>query len=184
MSHPEREEIDASNELAEQFAELLRSNHRQLFVFIYSLVQNRADAEDVYQQTTLVLWKKFSEFTPGTNFGAWAARVAHLTARHFIRTRRRHRVYFSDGMLELMADSYSPPSSQASEVRMDALARCLEKLPRRDRQLVGSCYAEESGVAAFAKATNRTVPAIYQALYRIRKALLACVERSLAAENR
>jgi RNA polymerase sigma-70 factor, ECF subfamily len=184
MSNLQREEVDASSEHAEQFAELLRSNHRQLFVFIYSLVQNRADAEDVYQQTTLVMWKKFSEFTPGTNFGAWAARVAHLTARHFIRTKRRNRVYFSDGMLELLADSYAAPRPGASERRMDALARCLEKLPRRERRLVDSCYSEECDIASLAESSNRSVAAVYQALYRIRKALLTCVERTLAAENR
>ena len=51
-----------------QFAELLREHHRDLFNFIFSLVHHHADAEDVFQQTTLVLWRKFDDFVIGTNF--------------------------------------------------------------------------------------------------------------------
>ena len=88
-----------------QFAELLHEHHRDLFNFIYSLVQHHADAEDVFQQTTLVLWRKFDDFVMGTNFAAWATRVAHLTARDFVRSRRRHAVSFSD---ELLKQSRAP----------------------------------------------------------------------------
>ena len=59
-----------------EFARLIRESHRELFGFIFAMLQNRADAEDVYQQTALMLWKKFAEFMPGTNFTGWAIRVA------------------------------------------------------------------------------------------------------------
>lgn len=177
-------DIDWPSEQANQFAELLRGSHRDLFVFIYSLVQNRADAEDVYQQTTLVLWSKFSEFTPGTNFAAWATRVAHLTARHFIRSRRRQHLYFSDEMLDSLLEAHRPQGPEFHSMRMEALAKCMEKLPRRDRKLVDRCYGGDGDVAAIAVAENRTAASIYQAIYRIRKNLFGCVERTLAAENR
>jgi RNA polymerase sigma-70 factor (ECF subfamily) len=175
---------DWPSEQANRFAELLRGSHRDIFVFIYSLVQNRADAEDVYQQTTLVLWSKFSEFTPGTNFAAWATRVAHLTARHFIRSRRREHRYFSDEMLDSLLDAHRPQGPEHHSMRMEALAKCMEKLPRRDRKLVDRCYGGDDDVSAIAEAENRTVASIYQAIYRIRKNLFGCVERTLAAENR
>lgn len=178
------EETDWASEHSSRFAELLRESHRDLFVFIYSLVQNRADAEDVYQQTTLVLWSKFSEFTPGTNFAAWATRVAHLTARHFIRSRRRQHLYFSDEMLDSLLEVHRPQGPEHHSMRMEALAKCMEKLPRRDRNLVERCYGSDGDVSALAEADNRTVASIYQAIYRIRKNLFGCVERTLAAENR
>jgi RNA polymerase sigma-70 factor (ECF subfamily) len=176
--------IDLPSEQANRFAELLRGSHRDIFVFIYSLVQNRADAEDVYQQTTLVLWSKFSEFTPGTNFAAWSTRVAHLTARHFIRSRRRQHLYFSDEMLDSLLEVHRPQGPEHHSMRMEALSKCMEKLPRRDRKLVERCYSDEGDVSELAAAENRTVASIYQAIYRIRKNLFDCVERTLAAENR
>ncbi len=98
-----------------QFAELLREHHRDLFNFIFSLVHHHADAEDVFQQTTLVLWRKFDDFVIGTNFPAWATRVAHLTARDFVRSRRRYVPSFSDELLESIASSYQPPVRNSAQ---------------------------------------------------------------------
>ena len=184
-AHPElSDETDWPAESANLFAELLRASHRDLFVFIYSLVQNRADAEDVYQQTTMVLWSKFAEFKPGTNFAAWATRVAHLTARHFIRSRRRQHLYFSDELLDSLRESHRPQGPEHHATRMEALASCMEKLAARDRNLISRCYAEDDDVANIAATENRTAASVYQAIYRIRKNLFGCVQRTLATENR
>lgn len=178
------EEMDWPAEKANLFAELLRESHRDLFVFIYSLVQNRADAEDVYQQTTMVLWSKFAEFKPGTNFAAWATRVAHLTARHFIRSRRRQHLYFSDDLLDSLREAYRPQGLDQHTTRMEALATCMEKLSVRDRHLINRCYAAADDVAEIAATERRTVASVYQAVYRIRRNLFGCVQRTLAVEGR
>lgn len=184
-THPDLpEEIDWPAESANLFAELLRESHRDLFVFIYSLVQNRADAEDVYQQTTMVLWSKFAEFKRGTNFAAWATRVAHLTARHFIRSRRRQHLYFSDDLLDSMREAYRPQGIDHHTTRMEALASCMEKLSARDRHLINRCYAAADDVAEIAATERRTVASVYQAVYRIRRNLFGCVQRTLAVEGR
>jgi RNA polymerase sigma-70 factor, ECF subfamily len=179
--------MDESQNEAErkcQFAELLREHHRDLFNFIYSLVQHHADAEDVFQQTTLVLWRKFDDFVIGTNFAAWATRVAHLTARDFVRSRRRHVPSFSDELLESIASAYRPRGPDFSAMRLEALGRCVEKLSRRDRRLVVRCYSRGRQFSEIAKAEGRSVTAIYQAICRIRKNLYRCVDRAMAMENR
>jgi RNA polymerase sigma-70 factor (ECF subfamily) len=167
-----------------QFARLLHANHRDLFAFIYSLVQHHADAEDVYQQTTLVLWNKFDQFEPGTNFGAWSRRVAHFTARDFLRSRRRRAQCFSDALLDSIAAAYPPQGPEAAALRSEVLAGCLEKLSRRDRRLVERCYARDRDFKTIAAAENRSVAAIYQAISRVRKALYQCMVRTLAIESR
>ena len=43
----------------EVFVELLMLHQQRLYGFIYTLVPNPADAEDLLQQTSLVLWQKF-----------------------------------------------------------------------------------------------------------------------------
>ena len=48
-----------------EFAELLRQHQSQLFGYIHSLLRNLSDADDLFQQTTLILWKKFGEFERG-----------------------------------------------------------------------------------------------------------------------
>lgn len=170
-------------ERTDRFAGLLHECRQDLFAFIFSLVQHRADAEDVFQQTTLVLWSKFDEFIPGTNFAAWSTRVAHLTARDFLRSRRRSIPCFSDELLESIASAYRPLGRDGHATRSEALAQCLEKLSRKDRGLVELCYSRERNFVEIAKSEQRSVGAVYQALCRIRKNLYRCVCRALAMES-
>ena len=177
-------EIESNAARAERFEKLLYESRRDLFAFIYSLVQNHADAEDVFQQSALVLWNKFGDFTPGTNFAAWATRVAHFTARDFLRSRRRSVPCFSDELLEAIASAYRPLGNDGNAARSEALASCLQKLSVQDRGLVERCYSGDRDFAEIAKAENRTVAAIYQAISRIRKSLYHCIVRTLAMESR
>ena len=56
-----------SDEKIEQFVSLLTRYQQRVYLFILSLVPDRADAEDVLQETNLVLWQKFDDFTPGSD---------------------------------------------------------------------------------------------------------------------
>lgn len=166
------------------FAELLLESRRDLFGLIYSLVQNLADAEDIYQDTALVLWKKFDEFTIGTNFSAWAMRVAHLRVLKHAAAKRNQRLLFSDALLDSISQAYQRGTVGEGNRRAEALDLCLQKLSVRDRRLVTRCYAPDRNYAEIAQSEGRTIGAIYQAIDRIRKSLFSCVERSLAMESR
>lgn len=167
---------------ARQFGDLLAECHGDLFGFIFSLVQHRDDAEDVYQQVAMVLWKEFDNFELGTNFAAWATAVAHNVARAFIRNRRRKAITFSDDVLDAIAAAYNEKRSWPSSDTADALNECIEKLSQKDRSLVERCYSEDRDFAAIAAEDNRSIGAIYQAISRIRKNLYSCVKRTLSRE--
>jgi RNA polymerase sigma-70 factor (ECF subfamily) len=165
-----------------EFARLLHEAHRELFGFIFAMLQNRADAEDVYQQCALVLWKKFDAFTPGTSFIAWAIRVAKFEIKDFVKARRRRKVYFTDAILDAIAVTYQSDASERQKERLDALAQCLEKLTDRDQRMLRQCYAVDRDYRQIAEAEGKSVAAIYKAISRIRKSLYLCVHRSLAAK--
>jgi RNA polymerase sigma-70 factor (ECF subfamily) len=172
-----------SDQVAE-FGRLLREAHRELFGFIFAMLQNRADAEDVYQQTTIVLWKKFSDFKPGTNFIGWAIRVAQFEIKDYVKARRRRKVFFSDAILDAIAVAYQAESDDARTGRLEALSRCLDKLTDRDRRLIDKCYTVDRDYAKIAVDEGKTIGSLYQSISRIRKALYQCVQRSMAAELR
>jgi RNA polymerase sigma-70 factor, ECF subfamily len=174
---------DQTTPRVRQFGLLLAECHRDLFAFIYSLVQHHSDAEDVYQQVALVLWEKFDTFEIGTNFRAWATTVAHNTARGFIRARRRNAITFSDEVLDIIAATYATRRSWSCTDTSDALTNCLGKLSEKDRRFVERCYSPNRDFDAIAKEEQRTVGAIYKAISRIRKSLFACVQRTLSQEG-
>jgi RNA polymerase sigma-70 factor, ECF subfamily len=165
-----------------RYIELLTSHQSRLFTFLYAHVLNMADAEDLYQQVALVLWQKFDQFTPGTDFGAWAIRVADLTIKNFLRGKRRSKVYFSDEVIQRIEDFQTSLPLQQVTARSEALQGCLSRLSPADRELVEQCYGTEAKIKEIADNAGRTAGAIYTSLCRIRQALLACIERALASE--
>ena len=167
----------------DEFVRLLAQNQRRLFVYVHTLVMNHTDAEEVLQNTNLVLWREFGTFETGTNFAAWACRVAFNQVMAWRKKRQRDRLQFSDDFLTAIATE-THDASDALEEQTKALAGCLAKLPNDQRELIRLRYSEEGTIEAVANRVKRTVEATYRALSRIRHTLHECVTRTLAQENR
>jgi RNA polymerase sigma-70 factor (ECF subfamily) len=165
-----------------RYIELLTTHQSRLFTFLYAHVLNMADAEDLHQQVAMVLWQKFDQFIPGTDFGAWAIRVADLTIKNFLRGKRRSKVYFSDEVIQRLQDFQTTAPPQQTLARTEALQGCLRRLSSADRELVEQCYGTEVKIKEIADGLGRSAGAVYTSLCRIRQALLACIERALASE--
>lgn len=167
----------------DEFVRLLAQNQRRLFVYVHTLVPNHADAEEVLQNTSLVLWREFGSFEPGTNFAAWACRVALNQVLAWRKKRQRDRLRFSDQLVALIAAEADRPDD-ALDDRCRALAGCLQKLPPDQRDLIRLRYAENGPIEAVAAKARRTVEATYRALSRVRHTLHDCITRTLAREGR
>ena len=158
---------------------------RRIFAYILTLLPHRADAEDLLQQVSLIMWEKFDAQAPPEDFAAWGCRIAYFKIRDYRRTLRRSRVIFSDTMLDRVAQSLA---DRALELRLDerheAMVRCLEKLHRRDRVLLSERFKEGATARSAAECVGMSVDAFYKALARLRRLLDDCVTRTLASEGR
>ncbi len=167
-----------------EFAEALRPCQSRLYGYIHSLVRDLNDADDLFQQTALVLWKKFGEFDRRQSFFAWACGVARLEVANFLRGRSRQRLYFSDDLNLLLIEAQAGLADEELESRRAALAGCVEKLRQRDRELLHECYAGPAGVHEAARRRGRSPQSVYNSLRRIRRALYECIARTIAHESR
>ena len=61
------------------FEELALPLLDSVYNFAYWLVQDRADAEDLVQETYLKAFRGFASFRPNTNFRAWILRILKNT---------------------------------------------------------------------------------------------------------
>ena len=161
------------------FAEQLQLHHVQVFGYIYSLVRNFDDADDLFQQTSLAMWNKFDQFDCSKSFVAWACGVARFEVLNFLRSRSRQKLYFSDDLSLLLAESQDLANEAALADQREALAGCLGKLRQRDQKLIEACYGEESRVPEVARDWGRSSQSIHNSLRRIRRALFECVRRSI-----
>jgi RNA polymerase sigma-70 factor (ECF subfamily) len=160
-----------ADDVLEQFARY----QRRLFSFVVGLVGSPADAEEVLQETNIIVWKKSEQFQPGTDFRAWVFRIALFEARKLHERRRRRGVGLSDELLEQLATTYER-EEDALEARRERLAGCLERLKPADRTLVGDVYGRGVGVATLAERSGREPTSVYRSLRRVRRLLAECVD--------
>jgi len=165
----------------EEFARQFSGNARRVYGFIMTLVFNHHDAEEVFQNTNVVLWNKFGDFQVGSDFFAWASRVAYYEVLSLMKQRRRSRT-FSDEALELLANEAIVVSDRTTE-RHEALEECLSHLNASDRELLQERYYFQRPPKKIASMQSRSIHSVYRALNRIHNVLLNCVERALAREE-
>jgi RNA polymerase sigma-70 factor, ECF subfamily len=163
-----------------RFVEVFQEHYRQLFGYVYTLVRNYTDAEDVVQQTSLVLWKKFDEYQPNRNFFTWACGAARREALMFLRHRRRYRTHFSEAFQLKLAATMAGIRPQVLNARAQALDDCVRSLPENQRELMLQCFGGIKSVAIVAQENGRSTHSIYSSLRNIRKKLIECIDRSVS----
>jgi RNA polymerase sigma-70 factor, ECF subfamily len=171
-----------SAERTKELVMLMTQHQRRIFAYIYTLVPDRHAAEDILQETSLVVCEKFGSFKSGTDFVAWANQIAWWQVRAARTKFARSKVIFSDDVLESVALTQAELLPE-QDARHEALVHCLGKLPSRDRELVMTRYEPGCGVEEAARRSGRSLIAAYKALARLRKLLHDCVSSRLAQEG-
>ena len=166
---------------SEQFLTLLTTSQSTLYAYIVSLLPNRQQADDILQETNIVLWRKADDFQDGTSFLAWACQVAYFNVLSYRRRRSRDRHTFGDDLFDYLAERQCE-RVDAVEDRQQALRRCLEKLSPKHRTLIEARYQAGVSVRRMADERQTTEGALSQSLYRIRATLLDCIKRNLPTE--
>lgn len=165
-------------ERGERFTRLLMANQRRIYAFVLSLVHDPVMADDVLQEVSGVLWRKFDEFRDQTDFAAWAMSTARLSVFEWRRRQAKLPLSLSDEEMACLADDAAELCGEF-ETRRAALRECLHKLGEKERQLLHSRYFLQQSVAEMATQAGYTPRAIYKALDKIHAVLLRCIRRNL-----
>ena len=173
------EQPDESQKTDAEFVQLFTRHQRRLYLFILAQVPSPVDAEEILQETNVIIWRKCDQFKLGTNFLAWASQIAKYEVLKYREKHRRDRLYFSDSFVEQVADEALATSDEL-ELRRTALLHCLGKLRDQDRELIQRRYAPGENGKSLAEFLGRPVNSVYQSLGRIRRTLMECIDRRLA----
>ncbi|MFM9959666.1 MAG: sigma-70 family RNA polymerase sigma factor [Planctomycetaceae bacterium] len=188
MSDPQfTEPVDDSGSLEQvpcgEFVQLFTKSQRRLFLFILAQVSNTTDAEEILQDTNVIIWSKFHKFQLGTSFFAWAGKIATYEILKYRDKKRAGRLVFSDEFISRVADDAIEISDEL-EKRREALSECLRHLRADDHKLIQARYAPGENGLQLAERLGRPSNSVYQSIGRIRKVLFDCVTRRLTATAR
>ena len=170
------------DEKVERFVRLLSHADRRLYSYIFSLLPNTADAEEVQQETNIVLWRKLDQYEDDTDFLAWARRVAFYEVKKYRARQQSGRLIFSQETVDTLALTVEERAEDL-EPRRAALAECLETLGPDDRKIIEMRYTDGVSSKAVADEFDRTIEGMYKTLQRIRGKLHDCVERKVRQED-
>ena len=150
--------------------------------FLRSLLPTAVDTDEVLQQTAIVIWRKFDQYDPETNFMKWACVIARFEALAYRRKMARDRLVFREDVLELMADEGVGEISER-RVEHEALESCLLAMPEKQRQFLTLAYTPGVKVKELAEEAGSTAAAFYMRLKRLRHQLVQCVEAKIELEE-
>ena len=171
------------SQLTELFLTQLLENQHRIYTSIVIKVPNAVDADDVMQEVMMTMWRKFPEFQPGTNFLAWANRIAHFCILSFRKKQKTDKLQFGDQVLEIIQDKVIPQLDDI-DARVQALEDCIGKMSDKDRRLVQMRYVEGLKTKDVAQKLNRPIQGLYKVMARIQNALLDCVSYKLSLSER
>ena len=164
------------------FSELIARHQSEIYGYIFAIVRNWEDADDLFQSVCLVLWSKFASFRQGSSFFSWARQTAKYKVRKFL-TRKRIPNCVSEKLLDTLAEATLITEADGVELGLTALQRCREKLDVADEELLQLRYAEGLSTVQIADRLQRLQPSVSRSLNRIRRWLLKCIEAELARQK-
>ncbi|QNN21915.1 sigma-70 family RNA polymerase sigma factor [Planctomycetales bacterium ZRK34] len=163
----------------ERFVQLLTDHQSRLWAFILAVVGKADLAQEIFQETNLVLWRKAGQYDPSRPFGPWAKAIARhqiLAARERV---SRDRLIFDADVMDRIA-SRCMDESEPNDARQLALVDCITKLSADHRALLDRRYRAQQSVQCLAAESNRSPRGLAVTLHRIRRLLADCIDTKLA----
>lgn len=160
------------------FFSLYNTVQGRLYTYILMLVHNRTAAEDIMQETASIMWDQFDQFQEGTNFGAWAFRIARNKSLEFLRENKKSRIVLQENFYHQIAGE-AEKSLDDFSFRLQALELCSRKLNSDDRKLLRMRYQKSMPIKDIAQTMGLSSSAMYKKLVRIMGILRICISKTL-----
>ena len=157
----------------EAFRSLYEKYRDGLVCFLYGIVQNMEDAEELMMDTFAVLISGTARYTVRENaeFKTWLYAVARNQARVFLRRHREMPVAPEDMDCEQFSPEPGPESLILSDERKVKLWQALQSLHTEYRQVLYLTYYEDMSPSGIARIMQKTVKQVYNLSTRAKAAL-------------
>jgi len=174
--------MNANGDNTEHLLRLWVRNQADVYRYIFALLPNANDAQEVLQATCVALWRKADSFDLTKSFLPLAFRFALLEVKKHREKNRRWNSFLRDNVLELVATEREHRQLEL-ELRRQSLDNCLGKLPPLDRDLIDRHYTRQQTVPVIAEQTGRNIHTLYKSLQHLRRVLLECITARNASKE-
>lgn len=134
------------------------------------------DSDDLAQEALLEAFGSADGFDPSRgDLRSWLAGIVRNRIRRAWQESERERERQERALFRLRG---RPPEGEAADEAVEAVRRCLDKLPQPGAGIVRAHYAEGLSGSEIAARFRMSASAVYVALHRVRRALRRCLEET------
>ena len=160
-----------SGQFREAFALLLPEYRNKVFRLCFSMLHQRAWAEDVSQDVFLRIWRALPGFAGQSSLSTWIYAISRNACLSELR-KKRPQVSIDDD-----EDGYHPEIAALSTADADdsatvSVTQMLDQLPERYRQAVTLFYMEDKSYEQTAASLGMPLGTVKALLHRARKRLI------------
>jgi RNA polymerase sigma-70 factor (ECF subfamily) len=156
------------------FEELAMPLFARLYNFAHWLTQDRAEAEDLVQETYMKALKGFGSFQQGTNFRAWMYKILRntfLTSRTGLKTTLTVSLDSENDKPVEPTSAETPETVLFARVDQRIIENALEELPVKLREIILLCDVEEMSYQEIADTLAVPIGTVMSRLSRARKSM-------------
>lgn len=156
-----------------------------LMLFLYGIVGNMEDAEELMMDTFAVLVSGTARYTEKkeASFKTWLFAVAKNQARHFLRKKSRYPVSDVEIERDIKDDEEQPESQLIQDESKVELYNALEQINPEYRQVLFLMYFEDLKPEQISRVIKKTVKQTYNLAARGKTALRKVLERMGSSWN-
>jgi len=140
------------------FDEIYSLFNYKLQKFIFSLVKNQTDTEDLVHEVFVKVWENRGKLKVHSAFNSYLFTIAYNTTISFIRERVKDTRYIEYvKSVQVEADDIDLVENLDTDEMNEALNRLIEKMPERQRQVFKMKHFQNCSYKEIAQALNISV---------------------------
>jgi RNA polymerase sigma-70 factor, ECF subfamily len=162
----------------EAFSELVEKYHRPLLNFIYHLLGNSSQVEDLGQDVFLSAYQSLARFDldRGTPFSAWLFTIARN--RVYSELRKKKPLFPLENFFHLSSKDPGPEELLLTRERVKAIRDCLKVLPEAYQRAL-MAHLEGINHVQLAREENTPVGTVKARFFRAKKLMKGLLEKRI-----
>lgn len=161
------------------YKKLMKKYHDAIFNFIYRMVHDREQVEDLTQEAFIKAFSSLKSFNEEYAFSTWLYKIATNNSIDYIRKRKLQMYSIdkpveskdSDFSFELPDETYEPDRDIISDQRALLLNEAISRLPEKYQQVIRLRHQEERSYEEIAKMLKLPIGTVKAHIFRARELL-------------
>ena len=146
---------------------LLNSYKGRIFSYVYRIVKNYHDAEEITFDTFVRCFKSLNSFDRTKNFSTWLYTIAHNMAIDFLRKKKIDYDYLDERYADIASDKYLARDFEKKQ-KLNKVDQALNRLAPMDREIVILFHKEEKSYEEISEILKIPTTTIKTRLHRAR----------------